>query len=281
MIKIEEQFRIRSISKHIHDRIFDKEFTFAGEAHDFWEIVYVVNGNIEVAENEKIYVMREGDIIFHAPNEFHKIRAAENTCPRVLNMSFAVEGTLPSNLKEGIFHLNSKQKTTYMDLFEFIKTNLVENDHCDFFIGQEGAGGLTLFILHLCNHVQAQEIMSTTVSALTYHSLVKQMRKEIYNNLSIKMLSEKTYVSISYIKILFQHYAGMSPKKYYNNLRIIEAKYLLEQGMSVTDVANKMNFSSPNYFVRFFKAGTLITPYQYKLQIHVPSSESSLIGHVQ
>ncbi len=266
MLKIDEKFCINNISKKIYDRIFDNEFTFDGEIHNFWEIVYVVDGKIEVVENEKIYIMSDGDIVFHAPMEFHKIRAIENTSPRVLNMSFTVEGTLPSNLKDGIFNLNAKQKNTYMDLFKFVKDDFVENESLDPFTGQEVGNRLSSFILHLCNHVKSQEILSTTISASTYNLLVKLMRKEINNNLSVKNLSEKSFISISYIKILFQRYAGMSPKKYYNNLRIIEAKYLLEQGMSVTDIANKMNFSSPNYFIRFFKSMTFITPHQYKMQ---------------
>lgn len=266
MLKIDENFRINNISKMIFDRTFDKGFTFEGEAHNFWEIVYVVQGKIEVVESENIYIMSDGDIIFHAPMEFHKICSAENTAPHVLNMSFTIEGTLPSIVKNGIFNLNDEQKNEYTKLFKFIKEVIIENQKSASFFTQEAAYRLASFILHLCNTTQVQEPLSTTASALTYKSLVKLMRNEINNNLSIKNLAEKSFISISYIKFLFQHYAGISPKNYYNNLRIIEAKHLLEQGLSVTDTANKMNFSSPNNFVRFFKSITSITPYQYKNQ---------------
>ena len=57
MLKIDEKFCINHISKSIHDRVFDNEFSFPGEAHNFWEVVYVVCGKIEVVENEKIYMM--------------------------------------------------------------------------------------------------------------------------------------------------------------------------------------------------------------------------------
>ncbi|MBR5543572.1 MAG: AraC family ligand binding domain-containing protein, partial [Oscillospiraceae bacterium] len=129
MLKINENFRIDNISEIIFDRVFDKNFTFEGEAHDFWEIVFVVQGKIEVVENEKIYIMSDGDIIFHAPMEFHKICSAENTLPHVLNMSFTVEGALPPMVKNGIFNLNPEQKSEYTKLFRFVKNDLVENEH--------------------------------------------------------------------------------------------------------------------------------------------------------
>ena len=264
MIQIEEQFRISHISEKIFDRIFDQKFSFKGEAHDFWEIVCVVSGKIEIVENENVYIMSEGDIVFHAPMEFHKICATENTEPRVLNMSFIAQGNLPVRLKDGVFHLNTQQLHDYMKLLRFIKEQMVEPKQPDCFAGQEAASRLAAFIIWLCSDAQLREIYSKTTSALSYKFLVNLMKEEVDNNSSVAKLSEQSFISVSYIKFLFQHYAGISPKQYYNNLRIIRAKELLEQGLSVTETSNKMNFSSPNNFVRFFKTLTSVTPYQYK-----------------
>lgn len=264
MIKIDEKFNIIGFSRKIFDRILSKDHAFEGEAHDFWEIVFVDSGKIEIVENENVYIMGEGDILFHAPMEFHKLFTTENTTPHVLNMSFTADGTLPSNLKDGVFSLNSEQSRAYIKLFKFIRNNLIEKENPDFFTSQEVANTLSAFIIRLCSEAQSQETCSMTASALNYKALVNLMKDEIYNNISIKELSEKSFVSVSYIKLLFQHYAGISPKNYYNNLRIIEAKHLLGEGLSVAATADKMNFSSANNFVRFFKSLTSVTPYQYK-----------------
>lgn len=263
-IKIKEKFKIDSIYKYVFDRVFDDNFFFDGESHDFWEIVYVDSGKIEVVENDKVYIMQEGDIVFHAPTEFHRIRSAEDTTPHVYNLSFTARGNLPANLKEGIFHLNAEQKLSFLSLFDFIKNSLLPNAETNPFLGQEAANRLSAFILHLCNTLEATETVSTTPSALTYKSLVKMMNDEIYNALLLDDFASRSFISVSYIKTLFLRYAGISPKAYYNNLRIEEAKKLLVQGLSVNSIADKMNFSSPNHFIRFFKNGTGITPFQYK-----------------
>ena len=58
------------------------------------------------------------------------------------------------------------------------------------------------------------------------------------------------------MKILFKTYAGISPKSYYNLMRVQKATELLNKGDSVTEVSLAMNFSSSNYFSVFFKRET-------------------------
>jgi two-component system response regulator YesN len=42
------------------------------------------------------------------------------------------------------------------------------------------------------------------------------------------------------------------------------AARLLDEGFSATEIADKMNFSSPNYFSVFFKKHTGTMPSEYK-----------------
>ncbi|MBE6637013.1 MAG: cupin domain-containing protein [Ruminococcaceae bacterium] len=59
----------------IHYYEFDKNFVFNGEKHDFWELVYVDKGRVEVQYDEEKITLSQGEIIFHQPNEFHSIIA--------------------------------------------------------------------------------------------------------------------------------------------------------------------------------------------------------------
>ncbi len=67
---------------------FTKDFNFFGEAHDYWEFVYVDKGEvITTAEKEDIF-LKQGEIIFHKPNEFHRIRSNGIIAPNVIVVSF-------------------------------------------------------------------------------------------------------------------------------------------------------------------------------------------------
>ncbi len=263
---VETPFRITDLSNQILDRRFSEDFYFDGEKHDFWEIVYVVDGKLEVTEDEKVYILGERDIVFHAPNEFHRLRSAENTCPRVLNISFRVQGDLPEHLKSGVLNLSSELHKEFLEIAEMLR---------DFVLFQRGKISkavsafeascyLSAFFMQLLQESQTTDSLSTSNGAKTYSALVELMHKEIYSNLSLEEFAKKSFISVSYIKKLFNRYAGISPKSYYANLRTTEAQRLLLTDIPISDIAEKMNFSSASYFTLFFKNQTGCTPIQYR-----------------
>ena len=108
-IKIENQFEVLSFLT-VLDYNWDAKFVFLGEQHDFWEIVYVLSGEVECVEDDRVYQLKAGEMLLHAPMEFHKIRSAANTEPHLYVLSFRSQGMLPERLKDGIFCLIGAQK---------------------------------------------------------------------------------------------------------------------------------------------------------------------------
>ena len=54
-------------------------YRFAGESHDFWEIIYVDKGRASGINGTEPYTLEKGQIIFHHPNVFHNFRTARPT----------------------------------------------------------------------------------------------------------------------------------------------------------------------------------------------------------
>ena len=61
------------------ERIFDKDYYFGGETHDFWELVCVVEGAIRVTAGEDIFMLEEGQAVLHSPMEFHSFWSEKGT----------------------------------------------------------------------------------------------------------------------------------------------------------------------------------------------------------
>ena len=58
---------------------------------------------------------------------------------------------------------------------------------------------------------------------------------------------------------------GMSPSAYIKELRITEAKKLLEDtDLQISEISSRCGFSTPRYFTQVFKAATDMTPSQYR-----------------
>lgn len=241
---------------------WDENYIHLGEQHDFWEIVYVMSGEVECAEDERVYRLRDRNIVFHAPMEFHKIRSLPGSNPHILILTFSTDGTPPSELREGVFSVSLEEQDK---LFAIVSSAIefLNNQKPDRLTIQLAALHLSAFILRLTANQTAKNRFSTSRSAGEYHKVVVTMAEGIRQNLTLTDIAEKCHVSISYIKTLFARYSGISPKTYYANMRFNEAARLLDEGYSVNEVSDMMNFSSPNYFSVFFKNQCGIPPAKY------------------
>ena len=239
------------------------DFVFDGERHEMWEIVFLTAGQVEAVEDEKIYTLTAGDAVIHAPMEFHRIRSSGGTSPSGCILSFTAKGTLPEALKEGPFRLGEEDAALYGEISEKIIA-FVERADADAYAGQEAAELLSSFLVHLARNRKSENRTRTDPSADAYRRLVSCMRENVMQNLPLSEIAALSYVSVSYLKQLFRKYAGASPKEYYSNLRLAEAMRLLKEGLSATEIAERMNFSSPNYFASFFKKRTGTTPSAYR-----------------
>ena len=260
--KIEKQFQIESVGFY-YDRVFSKDLDFKGERHDFIELVYVHTGGVQIVENENIYTLSDGDLVLHAPMEFHRIKSAAETTPHVYNLSIKVSGAFPKRLFDGVYHLSQEQHTKYMECLQMAERLLTQQDG-DAYFGQQFADGLTSFLLDLCRRTPKSNSFFINSGALLYRKLIKNMQDAVDENLTIESLARKNYISVSYVKKLFRTYANVTPKEFYDKLRVKEAMEQLQKGRTVTEIARKMNFSSPNFFCAFFKNHVGVTPSAYK-----------------
>ena len=233
---------------------WNDSFVFDGESHDFWEIILVLSGEVEVVEDNNVYTLRAGNMMFHAPMEFHRSKSSGGTSPSGRIMSFRAIGEIPSVLTQGIFSLDEDLMSDYNRVFE---------NAADFFDGVKDCGFeatalLEAFIAKLSKRLQrgssyATNPLSMTPGATEYRKIVSFMSRNVCQNLSLTEIAAKNSVSVSYLKLLFNTYAGISPKKYFNSMRLRHATKLLSEGNSVIEVSDTMNFSSPNYFSYFYK----------------------------
>ena len=247
------------------DFMWNEDYIYTGEQHDFWEVVYVMDGSVEVAEDDRIYTLQKRDLILHAPMEFHKIRTIDRTKPHCLIFTFSTSGALPSNLEKGLFHLTQEEdeifRGTFTQIYQFVHQ------------GTENAAGylaaleLSAFLLRLSASRKSIRKPSQSRQAQYYHLLVSTMRECVYDNITLEELSDRCHIHVSHIKRLFQRYAGMSPKTYYIKMRAGEALNLLQSGLSVREASDRMNFSSPNYFSLFMKQQLGMSVLKY-LKLH-------------
>ena len=202
--------------------------------------------------------------------EFHRIKSSGGTCPSGFITSFCASGDLPEAIRRGVISPGDE----LIDFYERFakKASLFISDESSGELGFESAALLSAFIANIgyreaSDGSHFQNSTSLTASAFEYRKIVSFMFKNVCQNLSLDDVAKQNNISVSYLKLLFNTYAGISPKKYFNNLRLRHATRLLSEGKAITDVSDTMNFSSPNYFSYFYKKNTGRAPSEHRKSI--------------
>ncbi|MBQ8372311.1 MAG: helix-turn-helix domain-containing protein [Clostridia bacterium] len=252
----------------------DESFNFLGESHPFPEIVYVKSGRVEVVEDDKLYSLAEGDMIYHAAGEFHRIRSAEGSEPNFFILTFCFVGEEPRSLYSGKYSLSDELREEYEKIFDMLYSF---NCECGIARGREraeisasadecgaiGLARLTAFLLELPGKIDNSSTLSVVGGAEAYRRIVKYMERAADNSMTLDGIARELHFSKSYITKLFARFAGIGPMKYFARLRVERIKEKLLLGYGVCDTANLLCFSSPSYMSAFFKDCEGISPSEW------------------
>ena len=269
-VKVEEKIKIERIFS-VFEANFPYKFNFAGESHNFWECVYVTKGTACVSANSRVYNLREGEIIFHKPLEMHKFFIDSKKGATLYIFSFAAVGELTQKIADLVCPASGYQKQILELMFSYLNR---ENDNFSKIHGHDNDIYTRLFRL-IKNPITAQTI-STYISQLIlsvsqnniqsspidehdteiFKKSVEIMNDNLSFQVTVAQLSKSLNTSESTLKRVFKKYSDVSIHRYFLMLKIQKANQLLENGVSVFEVSERLGFSSQAYFSVCFKRET-------------------------
>ena len=89
----------------------------------------------------------------------------------------------------------------------------------------------------------------------------------IEEKITVNMLAKKYHFSEKHFRHLFSKVIGISPKKYIETVKLEYAFELLKNStLTVSEIAEKLEFSSVRHFVTYFKKAYQITPSKCRKQ---------------
>ncbi len=271
---VKEQIRITDMYSlfMIHH---PKDYTFPGETHNFWECVYVLEGELCVSADEKIYNVGHGEIIFHKPLELHKFTATGDNGALLLIFSFSAEGPLTEWLRDKVFTLSEKQKELVNALIAYLqeKTRALSlpatEEHFLFpfermpYYAQMVTTYLYQLFLSLTDEGTIAHV-SSAPDAITFRNAISYLNCNLHRQPSVAEIAKFSAVSEASLKRIFDKYTGISVHKYLLCLKIKVATELLQDGESVCSVAERLGFNSQSYFSKAFKRETGVSPSEIK-----------------
>ena len=264
----------------IHYNEFDKDFTFPGESHDFWEMVYVDKGCVQITAGKETFPLREGQIAFHKPLEFHTVNADGVSAANVFITAFVCSSaamsffrkkiaTVPASLRKYISGMIAESANAFMPM-PIGEITLKPRESMPIGSQQLIRIHLEEFLIMLMREESNQKNSGVFPDKESMENhLVAEMIEIIENNLCSVItcadICEKMSYSRTYLSKIFKTATGYTISEYITTLKIKEAKKLIRQKRyTFTEISDLLSFDNPHYFSRVFKKVTNFTPTQYK-----------------
>lgn len=269
-----------------------KNFSYEGEKHDFWEMVYIDKGEMLCTADDNRFILKSGEMIFHKPNEFHNLSGNNTVAPNIGILSFQCRSKAMQEFQGKIYRLSAEEKALLSNLFaEGLSCYRLTNPNNPLLpnnmnaITPEPFGGsqmiknlLEIFLIRLCrnqdalpNAMRQNYVIDGVDVAYPVKEILDYLHNNIYGKITISDIAQAVGKGESTVKQLFSQYRKNGIMKYYNSLKIREAKKLIREGhYNMTQIADLLHFDSPQYFCKCFKDHTQMTPSEYKASIWKP-----------
>ncbi|MDP4133734.1 MAG: AraC family transcriptional regulator [Bacillota bacterium] len=256
-----------------------KNYIFKGESHNFWEILYVDSGEINARAGGSEYHLKQGDIIFHKPNEFHNVRSACDTAPNVFIITFDCKSRAMDYFKGHHFTLSDDAKNILALIMKECQETFSYNTQTGIYVLKNSTFGGMQMVKNLLEQFlikmirQDKTIQFYPESESFNNSLVQDitnyMKANIYNSIDINDICSYMHYGKTFLSKTFKKVTGDSLMNFYINLKIKEARKLIRQtDKSFVEISNALMFSDPHYFSRTFKRITGVSPKEYKNQLN-------------
>ena len=200
-----------------------KDFRHDGERHDFWEMVYIDKGEMICTADKRQFVLKDGELTFHKPNEFHNLSGNRNTAPNVSILTFECKSKAMKYFDGKIFRLNAQEKGLLSMLFEEglsayslvdkrnpLLQKSVKIDDAPFGSSQMTKNLLELFLIKLHRHKDAtpkKERYNYKVNGLDIpfdvKEIVEYLQKHIYEKITVEEVANAVGKSASTVKNFF------------------------------------------------------------------------------
>ncbi len=286
-IGFEKTFNVEALMT-IFYKEFSKDFSHEGEQHDFWEMVYIDKGEMVCTVDKNSFILKSGELTFHKPNEFHNLSGNKSVAPNVSIVTFITKSREMKYFEGKIFRLDSEEKALLsmlisegLSCFKLAdeKNPLVQQltkiENAPIGSSQMTKNLLEIFLIKLRRNKDVstkKKRRSYKVNGVEIPYEVKAicdfLEENIYTKCTISDIAAHFGKSESALKSLFSTYKSGGIINYFNLLKTDEAKKLIREGKyNFTQIADLLCFDNPQYFSKFFRNSTGMSPTEYKMSI--------------
>lgn len=237
-----------------------------------YEIVYITSGNPNFFVQEKNYYLSGGDVFITKPDQIH----STNSVPVTLSEMYWIQ--IEIHPDSSFLFLSQDAIITLQNKLSSLTCPKITTD---------GDWVKMLFSksFQAASSGENPQLISQYLSLLLYMILdfsekttfkltpdigkaVNYILDHIEEPLSFDDLAKISALSVSQFKQKFKKQMGIAPRQFINLQKIEYSKDLLQEGYSIRQISEMLNFVSNSYFTTVFKKFNSCTPSEYLRHYH-------------
>lgn len=290
---IKKVFNINKIVT-VHYFEYEKDYSFIGETHNFWEIVYVDKGEIEIEMDNEIKHLEQGNIAFHEPEEYHNLRANGIVAPNLIIISFICNSPAMSFFKKKVLPLSDIERhllaTIIRETIQAFSSPLEDtflsglSRRCDATFGSEQmiSNSLEQLLISLYRNFGEIRKSSTTlrrgIDQDVLSNVLSFLQDHICEKLTLPQIADAVGISCTGLKTLFKEQIGEGVISHFSNMKTDIAKAMIREGKyNISQISAYLGFDSIHFFSRRFKQLTGMSPTEYGKSVKVEFENLTLL----
>src|SRR5690625_2043865 len=245
---------------------YDKGWHSTSHSHHFTELFYIVKGKgAFILQNHDIPV-KKNDLVIINPNIEHTEQSNHHDSLEYIALGLeGISFELPKEDSQiGLFTYQGDQD----DVLFYLKKLLyeVQHSHSDYALICQNIIEILVVKLQRAKNITIQNNIPKRMNqsvALIKHYINQNFRGPI----KLDKLAIVGSINKYYLSHIFKDDVNISPIEYLNQVRIKEAKNLLETtSFTIAEIARFTCFSSQSFFSQVFRRETNQTPSEYRKQ---------------
>lgn len=260
-----------------------KNYEFPGESHEFWELIYVDQGELTVTAGENSFLLKAGELAFHCPHEFHSFRVTGTGYVNIMIISFYCASSYMQAFENRILFLHYAEKQCLSNIAREAECAFEHFDHAPPLIDMRKKAAapfgseqlictsleqLFIYIYRRNDNIHIQERSVPFKRQHHRKELILQvqdyLKAHFHQRITLASLADQYCISISHLRSIYKEQTGTTIIADLTAIRISEAKRMIrENNLTFTQIAEAVGYDSIYYFSKQFKAQTGMTPTEY------------------
>ena len=275
----------------VHYFEYTSSYAFAGEAHDFWEFLYVDKGSLQVMAGEESHTLSRGQIIFHAPGEFHALAADGVAAPNLVVVSFRCASPTMEFFRSRVTFVGAAERLLLARIVEESRaafssplddpstTTLIRRPDAPPGCEQLLTAALEELLIRLLRqdpqHPPAPRVQ-TQAEGTPLEDILRYLEQRLDRPLTVEQVCRDNMIGRSQLQRLFHEQTGGGVMEYFSRMKVKAARQMIREGrLNFTQIAEALGFQSVHYFSRRFKSICGMSPSEYADSVKMLSEHPS------